>query len=448
MVSCIVRKRKGEKGIKDMILLGDGKLVTILETLEQLSSTNDKIDLLKNHKGNKDLRAFLDIALNPYRVYHIKKLPKKPSKSNALNQAALKDIYSLGGLVKYLENKKGLCGEDLDVVYFYFKELHAPLYVKWAEKALLKKAIGVGVKIVNKAFEERFIPECNVMLMSEWKEPLDKLNYPIYVQRKYDGFRCIYTPNVGFIGRSGKPLANRNIPLHFNMGSVVSTKGNVCNDLNCVFDGEAYSHQRDFNEIASILSSEDKQIPDDIKFYIFNIIPIEAWGKQVCTDSYTDQLQLFITLEYMLLGSKNITFMQTFVCKNARDLKELYQSFLAEGYEGAIARAINFCYCWKRATAKSQTIFKLKPKDHIDAKIIGGFEGQGNMTGMLGGLYIELENGIKLKVGSGFSEKERVEYWKEKDNLIEEWVRVSYTEKTPDGSLRFPVFNSLRDSKD
>jgi hypothetical protein len=434
------------RGLKAMILFGTEDVEVVLEELEQTPSTRAKIAMLRRYKDNTALRAFLDVALNSRRVYHIKRLPEKSS--SAINQAALKDIYSLGGLAKYLETRKGLCSEDLDVVFYYFDGLNTELKKKWAEKALLKKAIaGVGVKTVNKAFEEEFLPEHSIMLMHGWKAPLDQLTYPVFVQRKLDGFRCTFIPNIGFLSRKGIPIANTNLPAHFNMGNVLSTRGNVFNDLNSVFDGEVYSHKRSFNDIASILSTVNTPIPDDMKLHVFNIIPMSEWNNQECSGSYTDQLCMFEFLGESL-ALNNATTIKTYFCKNAEQLKECYNLFLKQGYEGAIIRAPGFVYCWKRATAKSQTIAKLKPEDHIDAKITGVFEGQGNITGMLGGFYIELEDGTALKVGSGFKERERIDFWTKRDSLVGEWVRLQYTEKTPDGSLRFPVFDAIRDSKE
>ena len=37
-----------------MILLGDGEIIPILETLEQVSSTNEKINVIDIHKEYKD----------------------------------------------------------------------------------------------------------------------------------------------------------------------------------------------------------------------------------------------------------------------------------------------------------------------------------------------------------------------------------------------------------
>lgn len=431
-----------------MILFGGEDIENILEELEQTTSTNDKIALIAKYKENESLKAFFDIALNPYKVYGIKKLPAEPVGENLINQAVIQDIYSLGGLAKYLVQKKALKNIDRDIIYYYFDGLNTDLKKKWAEKAILKKAIaGVSIKTVNKAYGENIVPEYNVLLMSSWKEDYSKFKFPVYVQRKLDGYRFVYIPGIGFLGRNGKTIANINLPTYLQMGKVVTIGNNFLNDLNCVFDSELYSHKRTFNEISSILSSENKPIPSDIKCHVFNIIPIEEWNDKKVSGTYTDQIQLFQILKMLGKDSKVIPI-DTYLCHNAKDLKVLYDSFLEEGYEGAIVRAVDFVYEWKRMTAKSNTITKLKPFDYIDAKIIGLFEGQGSMIGMLGGFHIELEDSTQLKVGSGFKEQERIDLWNQGVILIGEWIRIKYTEKTPEGSLRFPVFDVIRDSKD
>ena len=67
---------------------------------------------------------------------------------------------------------------------------------------------------------------------------------------------------------------------------------------------------------------------------------------------------------------------------------------------------------------------------------------------MLGGFNIELDSGKQLKVGSGFKEHERIQFWNDREKLPGRWIKVQYNEVTPDGSLRFPVFLHLRDDKE
>lgn len=461
-----------------MILFGKEDIEGILEELEQTTGTNAKIALIAKHKENESLKAYFDVALNPYRIYHVKKLPTKPVSNRSINIATIEGVYSLGGLAKYLEKKKALKNDDRDLIYYYFEGLSSELKRKWAEKAILKKAIaGVSVKTVNKAYGKQVVPEYNLLLMSSWKEGYDKFKFPVYVQRKLDGYRCTYIPGIGLVGRSGKIVANLGLPTHLQMGKVVTIGRNPLNDMNSVFDGELYSHQRTFNEISSILSSENAPIPPDIQYHVFNVIPIEEWNAQKVSGTYTDQIQLlqFLLDSYSELKS---ILIPTYLCHNAEDLKALYDSFLAEGYEGAIVRDINFVYAWKKCTAKSRTITKLKPMDHLDAKIVSCFEWEGdytqyfqkriqsgeldptNLPKMLGGFVTELDCDVVIEsgsckklegtvdVGSGFKEWQRIQYWNDREKLIGRWVRLQYSEITPDGSLRFPVFNNLRDDKE
>lgn len=96
-----------------MILFGGKDIEGILEELEQTTGTNDKIALIAKHKENESLKAFFDVALNPYRVYHVKKLPTKLTcEKTSINMATIEDVYSLGGLAKYLGKKKALKNED------------------------------------------------------------------------------------------------------------------------------------------------------------------------------------------------------------------------------------------------------------------------------------------------------------------------------------------------
>ena len=62
-------------------------------------------------------------------------------------------------------------------------------------------------------------------------------------------------------------------------------------------------------------------------------------------------------------------------------------------------------------------------------------EGTGKNLRKLGALTIDVE-GVSVDVGSGYSDRQREEFWKEPPKIID----VRYKMKTPDGSLQFPVF--------
>jgi DNA ligase-1 len=72
----------------------------------------------------------------------------------------------------------------------------------------------------------------------------------------------------------------------------------------------------------------------------------------------------------------------------------------------------------------------------------------------LGALICEIEHPklghIEAKVGSGYSEEERIRFWKIKNELIGRVISVQYFEQTENTSthvksLRFPVFLELKE---
>lgn len=85
-----------------------------------------------------------------------------------------------------------------------------------------------------------------------------------------------------------------------------------------------------------------------------------------------------------------------------------------------------------------------------DVVIINAFEGEGKYRGSLGGIVV-LHGNVSVKVGGGFSDLQRQEFWEVWNNcrnsLEGRLVEVEYHEETPDGSLRHPRFIRFRDDK-
>lgn len=87
----------------------------------------------------------------------------------------------------------------------------------------------------------------------------------------------------------------------------------------------------------------------------------------------------------------------------------------------------------------------------MDLPIIGYEEGSGRLAGTLGAFILDYQ-GNPVNVGSGFSDEQRVEFWKRRDELIGVLCEVKYKEissdkKTKARSLQFPTFETLRTDK-
>ena len=100
----------------------------------------------------------------------------------------------------------------------------------------------------------------------------------------------------------------------------------------------------------------------------------------------------------------------------------------------------------------STKLIKIKTFKYSDLRIVGYEEGTGKYVGMLGSVIVEYKGGV-VAIGSGLSDEQRVNYWKNPDELIGKIVQVKFKEETMDKktglkSLQFPIFSIFKRRKD
>ena len=95
---------------------------------------------------------------------------------------------------------------------------------------------------------------------------------------------------------------------------------------------------------------------------------------------------------------------------------------------------------------------KAKAKSDYDVKIIGTFPAspgskyEGKAIGGFIGIP-EYDSKIRLRVGSGLKDEERIDAFKNPDKYIGQWAKVEGLQKTKTGKVRMPVFKGLRFEK-
>lgn len=98
-------------------------------------------------------------------------------------------------------------------------------------------------------------------------------------------------------------------------------------------------------------------------------------------------------------------------------------------------------------------ILKIKRFYTMDLPIVRCEEGTGRLTGTLGAFVLDYK-GNEVKVGTGFSDEQRSQFWEDRDELVEKeclcevkYKEISRDKSTGKDSLQFPVFVGIRTDK-
>ncbi|MEO5795954.1 MAG: DNA ligase [Rhodoferax sp.] len=92
------------------------------------------------------------------------------------------------------------------------------------------------------------------------------------------------------------------------------------------------------------------------------------------------------------------------------------------------------------ASPGKDDFLKLKPFDDAEARVVGHVAGRGKYAGMLGALQVETPNGLRFKLGTGFTDEQR-----RKPPAVGTWVTYRFRDMNPSGIPRFASFLRLRE---
>lgn len=160
-------------------------------------------------------------------------------------------------------------------------------------------------------------------------------------------------------------------------------------------DGELWSKRGDFENIQSIVLDENPSAKwSQIKYNIFEVPHVKG--------NFLARLQK--AQDY--ISENNLTQVQIIeqkTCHTKKELNSFLKSVLAQGGEGVVIKDGSKEYF----EGRSDSVLKVKLAQDMEGKVIGYKKGTGKFKGMMGSLHVELENGIKFYIGSGFSDEQR-----------------------------------------
>lgn len=117
-------------------------------------------------------------------------------------------------------------------------------------------------------------------------------------------------------------------------------------------------------------------------------------------------------------------------------LQAKLQEIVAAGGEGLMLHRADAPV----ATGRSDLLLKLKPQSDAEAVVVGHEPGKGRFAGQLGALELRTPEGVRFKLGTGFTEAQR-----RHPPPIGSTVTYRYRDLTPAGKPRFASFLRVAD---
>ena len=254
------------------------------------------------------------------------------------------------------------------------------------------------------------IPE--LLLAKTYKKSIDISEY--LVSEKLDGVRA-YWDGKQLLSRQGNPF---HAPAWF-----------IKDFPQQALDGELWIERNHFQQTVSTV--QKKQAIDQewrqISYQLFELP--QAMG------TFQQRVEAMQRL-VKDLSIPHLKVIKQFHLKNSAELMKKLDSVVAQGGEGLMLHRADALY----QSGRSEVLLKVKKYQDAEAKVIQYLAGKGKFATLLGALLVEDENGLRFKIGTGFSLKQR-----QNPPAIGSIITYQYFGRTQKGLPRFASFLRVRE---
>lgn len=240
---------------------------------------------------------------------------------------------------------------------------------------------------------------------------------PFWLSEKYDGVRG-YWDGQRLLTRGGQVVQ---APAWFTAGWPLEP-----------MDGELWAGRGGFE---TALSTVRQQQPDEqawrgIRFMVFDL-PGHPGVFSERIAAYTARVQ---ALKQPWVQA----VLQERVASHTELLKRLDRVVRAGG-EGLMLHRGDALYRAER----SEALLKVKTHEDAEARVVAHLPGQGKYAGLMGALLVESADGLRFRIGSGFSDAQR-----RKPPALGSWITYRFRGLHDSGLPRFATFLRVRSDAD
>ncbi len=245
-----------------------------------------------------------------------------------------------------------------------------------------------------------------ILLAHKWENDVDLTGW--WISEKLDGVRA-YWDGERFISRLGNEF--------------FAPKWFTANFPKVPLDGELWGGRKLFQRTVGIVKRQDETpLWKELKYVVFDA-PKHG--------GVFEERVAFIEETIRALKHEFLHACEHISCENTEHLKRELARVEGLGGEGLMLRQPRSRY----EAGRSNTLLKVKSFHDTEARVLDHLPGMGKHKGRLGALLVELPDGTKFNVGTGFSDVER-----QNPPKIGSVITFRYQELSNTGVPRFPSY--------
>ena len=425
----------------------------IIQELAADSSRLAKEAIIKREAeaGNEEFFEGCRLALDPMITFGVKKVPTYSGPDGqGLPWAAFKQLAdSLA--------KRELTGHAAkDAIELALSASTKAQWNDWYRLILIKDLrCGVSEKTVNKCVKGtdiKPVPVFECMLAHDGANHESKVTGKKLLEPKLDGVRVLT-----FVDKS-----NRTATMYSRNGKVLENFTHITEAIernidlfpqSIILDGEIVSSS--FQALMKQVHRKENVQAEDARLMLFDLISVKEFqkgkselGQKLRSNQLRGMKSIFDAVGNIDIIPQKEVDLDTYVGES--EFKQYNKESIEAGFEGIMIKDVTALYECKR----SHSWLKMKPFIEVSLAVKDVEEGTGRNVGKLGALVCEGEDDSKqiaVNVGSGFTDSDRDDFWKDRDTLPGQIVevRADAITQNQDGtySLRFPRFLRFRGFK-
>ena len=194
-------------------------------------------------------------------------------------------------------------------------------------------------------------------------------------------------------------------------------------------DGELWMGRGTFEQVSGAVR---RQVPDEAEWREIRFMVFDLPASAEVFDLRLERLRQMFEAS----TSPYIALVEQFRVPDRDALMSTLSQVVADGGEGLMLHRGGAHY----VSGRTDDLLKLKTFEDAEAVVRGHLPGRGRLAGLLGALLVEMPDGRRFRIGTGFSDEER-----RNPPPMGATITYKYFGKTRKGIPRFASFLGVRD---